>query len=103
MDTERVIDMTEEELIAANLEALGLNPNVLGGNGDEEVFDTFVRMTKELGDLPKVSEVSDALKRDRRGVSDACARLAAAGRLRRVPSRRSGKMGYLPIVTGAAR
>lgn len=101
MDTERVIDMTEEELIAANLEALGLDPSLVGVNGDDEVFDAFVHLTKQMGDLPKVIQVADHLKRQRRGVSDACARLVAAGRLIRVPSKRTGKPGYLPIVTGA--
>lgn len=101
MDSERVIDMTEEELIAANLAALGLDPQLVGVSLDDAIFDFYVTYAREHGALPVQNDVAERLKVNQSTISQACKRLVKAGRMKKLPVVQTGREAYLPIVTGA--
>lgn len=101
MAADRVIDMTEEELIAANLEALGLPRDFAGKSLDEAMYDYFVAFAREHKRLPTQAEAAKHFNVNQSTISQSCRRLVEAGKMRQVPVTTTGRMGYLPIVTGA--
>lgn len=96
MATERVIDLTESQVIAANFAALGIDPSMSAvGSVDDAVFDAYVRFAKEHKQLPTHREIARTLGLARQTVTEACQRLRAEGRMQRVEVK--GRPFYLPM------
>lgn len=102
MDSERVIDMTEEELIEANLKALGLSSAAAGKKLDDAVYDYFVSYAREHRQLPIQADVAKHFGVNQSTISQSCKRLVDARRMIQTPITATGRMGYLPIVTTGA-
>jgi len=95
------IDLTPNQLIAANLEALGLNPNVASGtwnDSSERVLEMYKQLIRETGRLVTATEVSDRVGLHSGRVSHIARELYKAGRMVRMIDRSSGKPVYVPKV-----
>lgn len=97
----RVIDLTEAELIAANLEAMGLEPDAVATKTkDDEVFDGLVHLMKECGRSVSSVELARFLKIPQATVHKILSRLADSGRMIRAYNRESGRPCFVPNVVG---
>lgn len=92
--------MTEDEVLAASLEALGLSI-YLSRNIDDAVFDAYVDLCRETGKIPTQNSVADRVKVQQSVVSRACSNLVKAGRMRLIHEA-GRKPGYVPLVAKAA-
>ena len=95
---ERVIDLTEEEVLAANLAALGLPRTAAGAPAEDRVFDTFVELIRERRRLVSYEEVGSQLGYCRSQIALCIRRLIAAGRGSQVRNAANGKNAFLPKV-----
>lgn len=100
MASQRVkeIDLTAEDVLAASLRELGVDPCALDDDLIEKrVFDKYVELAKQRGTIPLQREVGEALSLQQAAVSHAVARLLAAGKMQRI--RPPGKRPvYVPLV-----
>lgn len=92
--------MTEDEVLAASLEALGLSI-YSSRNIEDAVFDAYVDICRETRKIPTQTAVAERVGVEQSVVSRTCARLAKAGRMRLVQEA-GRKPGYVPLVAKAA-
>lgn len=96
VDTEREINLTESEVIAANLAALGASTDTR--NSEDRVFDASVELHRKLGRTPTSGEIARHLGNlSSTSVCATMSRLANCGRMLRVQMNGT-RVAYIPKV-----
>ena len=93
----KVIDLSPEEVLEANLRALGLDTAVVSANEDR-VYEAFTRMTLERKRIVSQSEVAREIGLCQSAVSRLCLRLVESGRMLVLENHTRGKPCYVPKV-----
>lgn len=93
----KVIDLSSEELLAANLRALGLDAGISATNEDR-VYEAFTRLTLERKRIVSQSEVAREIGLCQSAVSRLCLRLVESGRMLVLENHTRGKPCYVPKV-----
>ena len=93
--------MTPDEVLAASMRALGLDP-ALAMDTKQAIYDAYVQMIRDTKRIPTQLEVARQLGIQQSVVSRFCADLVGEGRMRRVEVA-GRKPGYLPLVAAEAK
>lgn len=94
------ISLTEDELLAANLEALGVRGARVGlpESSFDRVFDAYVEVIRRTGRLVTAVDVADHTGLCNARVSLVARELFKAGRMQKLVDHSTGKTVYVPIV-----
>lgn len=86
--------------LAANLRALGVAPAAVGKPAKERIFDAFVELIRETGQLQTYAAVARRARCSRSNVTLAVPVLVEEGRGYLAPCERTGRQTFVPKVTG---
>lgn len=83
----REIDITENEVLEANLRALGIDASIARQQGTtkQRVYEASIALVKELGRIPTAVEIAQRVGVTSRAVQNSLGDLAQDGRMIRVP------------------
>ena len=98
MAVDRVIDLTESEILAENLRALGVSAAVISNPLEDRVFDEFVSAMRETGGFVSCGSVAKRLDMNSNTVVVLCSRLHRKGRMLRTMNPKTSKPTYVPKV-----
>lgn len=96
MAIDRVIDLSESEVLEASLRALGVDPACVRGSREDAVLEEFRKAMREAGGLVTRSSVADRLGMIDSTVANICRRLHQQGRMHKVTNPRTSKIAYIP-------
>lgn len=92
------IGLTEAELIAANLRALGVSTEGVGRTPEDQAFDALVKEMKETGDYVTARRISEMIGVSSNTAASILNRLCRKGRVWKVPNPRTSKAAFVPKV-----
>lgn len=95
------IGLTVDEVLAASMRALGLDP-AIALDMKQAIFEKYAQLIRETKRIPTQLEVARQLGIQQSVVSRTCADLVAEGRMHKleIPGR---KPGYVPLVAAEAK
>lgn len=99
MEAERVshIDMTPDDLLAANMAALGIVEGPRNTTADR-VLEAYTAYIAEHKRAPKATDIAPLVGTSVSSVRAACGQLANEGRMLRYVDRATGQNAYIPKV-----
>lgn len=99
MEADRVsmIDLTPDDVIAANMAALGLAENMKRPMSDR-VLEAFKAYIEEHKRIPRSTEIAALVDSSVTSVRTACRVLADEGRMLRFVDKATGQNAYIPKV-----
>lgn len=92
------IDLTEAEVLAANLRALGLDPTNAGKNPEDRVYEALeseIRATKQYVPARRISEIVGLSPNTTASILN---RMVGKGRVLKTVNDSTGKVAFIPIV-----
>lgn len=99
METEREINLTESEVIAANLAALGVSEDTASEKSrPEQVLAALEHLIRERGRLVTNVELADHLGSSASSVGNVLRDLRTKGKVIQVTNRQTSKLAYIPKV-----
>ena len=98
MAVDRVIDLTESEILAENLRALGVGPDVAVPTIEDRVFSAYVAAMRDVGGFVSCGFIAGILGMNANTVVVACSRLYRKGRMLRTMNPKTSKVAYVPKV-----
>ena len=90
------IGLTEDEVLAAALAALGLSGAAVGANMEERVLTEYRAQIRARGRLVSAREVANALQVNPSTVTQAATRLVSRGRMLRTMNGDTSRAVYVP-------
>jgi len=96
--TDRVIDLTESEILAENLRALGVSTDVVAPPVEDRVFAAYEAAIRETGGFVSCGFVAGILGMNADTVVSVCSRLYRKGRMLKAMNPKTSKPTYVPKV-----
>lgn len=91
-------ELTVEQVLAAQLAALGITDPGIGQTNEDRVYDAFVRLSRERRQIVSQHDVAADLGLCQSNVSLICRKLVARGRMIPSTNPRTGRLTYVPVV-----
>jgi len=95
---DRVIDLTESEILAENLRALGVGADALAPSLEDRVFNEYAEAMREVGGFVSCGLVAGRLGVNANTVVEVCSRLHRKGRMLKAMNPKTSKPTYVPRV-----
>lgn len=95
------IGLTVDEVLAASMRALGLDP-LMAVNMKQAIFDKYAQLIRETKRIPTQLEVARQLGIQQSVLSRTCADLVSEGRMHKLEIV-GRKPGYIPLIAAEAK
>jgi len=95
---DRVIDLTESEILAENLRALGVGADAVVPSIEDRVFSAYVAAMHEMGGFVSCGFIAGILGMNANTVVVTCSRLYRKGRMLKAMNPKTSKIAYVPKV-----
>lgn len=90
--------LSEAEVLEANLRALGISPDRVGGDREDRAYAALLKSAKETKDLVTIREVAKGMGASPGTAGDALRQLVRQGRAFERINARTNKPGFIPKV-----
>lgn len=98
VETEREINLTEAEVLEANLAALGVSTANVGKSPEEQVYEALASLMRERKSYVPNKAIAEVVGLSPNTITNILGRLATKGRVIQTVNPKTGKPCYVPRV-----